>query len=171
MSFCKKVIMYFASQYSTCEFMCVRSRNNERLLSVLNKSAEETDTDFNLTNIIIDYKERQREKVLNTMKQVFREKLIVKAGTNAKNKMKILTDDNYNPLESYPAETEQINDTRKASKLSFTHNLPDIRPKQMDVYNMMEMENYSDREGNNTVKHQANWKIEDRMVNTMASGD
>ena len=72
--------MYLSTQYSTCEFLCVKGRN-KRLLSVLNKSTDEVDNDFNLTNIIIDYKERQREKILNKMKQVFREKLIVKAGT------------------------------------------------------------------------------------------
>ena len=110
MSTCKKVIMYFATQYSTCEFMCIRGRNNTRLLSVLNKSAEETDTDFNLTNIIIDYKERQREKILNKMKISFREKLIVKAGTQPKKKIN-------KPIDKYyqiEGEMNLINETKKA---------------------------------------------------------
>ena len=82
MSTCKQVIMYFATQYSTCELLCIRGKTNTRLLSVLNKSTDEVDTDFNLTNLIVDYKERQREKILNKMKQAFREKLIFKAGTS-----------------------------------------------------------------------------------------
>ena len=41
---------------------------------------DKVDNDFNLTNIIIDYKERQREKVLTKMKSRFGELFVYRQG-------------------------------------------------------------------------------------------
>lgn len=43
---------------------------------MLEKSLDENENDFNLINLVIDYKERQREKALNKMQSKFKEKLV-----------------------------------------------------------------------------------------------
>ena len=42
----------------------------------VDNSIDKVDNDFNLTNMIIDFKERQREKVLTKMRNKFRELFI-----------------------------------------------------------------------------------------------
>ena len=51
--------------------LTVRSSRQNRVFNVLEESIEKIDNDFNLTNVIIDYKERQKEKILVKMKSKF----------------------------------------------------------------------------------------------------
>ena len=80
--------MYFAREYGCCEFLFVRTKTSKRMINILNKSIESAEDDFNLTNMIIDYKERQREKVLTRMKEVFRELFVINPNKDKKNMIK-----------------------------------------------------------------------------------
>ena len=57
--------------------MVVRSKLQKRVKKVLDESSEKIDNDFNLTNVIIDYKERQREKIMGKMKKRFQDLFVV----------------------------------------------------------------------------------------------
>ena len=75
--------MYFMTQYDFAARICIRSRENKRMIRVVNDSLEKTENDFNLTSMITEYKGRMQEKILNKMKSEWRDMFIV----NKLNKM------------------------------------------------------------------------------------
>ena len=99
----QNLFMYFAQEFGCCEFLCVRTRNSKRLIGILNKSFDESADDFNLTNMIIDYKERQRERVLTRMKDVFRELFITNPQNEINDKLKNSLNNKFKGLFASPA--------------------------------------------------------------------
>ena len=64
MSTYQRVKMYLASQYSIFERVALRSHQDKQLKESLDKCMNQSDFDFNLTSIILDYKERQRRFIM-----------------------------------------------------------------------------------------------------------
>ena len=53
--------------------LTVCSKKQKRLKLLVDNSMDKVDNDFNLANLITDYKERQRDKALTKMRSRFRE--------------------------------------------------------------------------------------------------
>ena len=64
-------------QYSCISFIFVRSEKSKRLKTVLEECSDKIENYFNLNNVIIDYEERQMEKLMKKMKKKFYELFVV----------------------------------------------------------------------------------------------
>ena len=78
MSTYQRVKMYLATQYDIFEKVVLRSNQDKQLKESLDKCMNQNDFDFNLTSLILDYKERQRKLLMDKFKKALYEKLIIK---------------------------------------------------------------------------------------------
>ena len=64
--------------------MCIRDKQSRRLHNIIGQYSDTVDCDFNLTEMIVDFKERQREKVLQKFRDGLR-KAFTGGNNNKKN--------------------------------------------------------------------------------------
>ena len=74
MPFLIRVKYFFIQNYKCAEILCLRDKKSKRIKKILDKNFETTDVDFNLTHLILDYKERQRAIILEKMRANFHER-------------------------------------------------------------------------------------------------
>ena len=56
--------------------MCLRDKKSKRINSILEKNFESLEVDFNLTHLILDFRERQRANILEKMKSNFHDRFM-----------------------------------------------------------------------------------------------
>ena len=67
MGFLQRLKFFYMHNYKCCQFLCLRDKTTKRMKNILDKNFKTCNADFNLTHIIIDFKERQRAKILAKM--------------------------------------------------------------------------------------------------------
>ena len=64
--------MYLVQNYNCLEWFLLTDPTSKRLKNVIDQYFDKTDNDFNLTNMIIDFKERQQGKIERIEREGFK---------------------------------------------------------------------------------------------------